>query len=278
MAQSGAEFLCPYTCVSGSVSSRVPVPLHLCQWLSQEQSSCALTPVSVAQSVAEFLCPYTCVMAQSVAEFLCPYTCVSGSVSGRVPVPLHLCQWLSQEQSSCALTPVSVAQSVAEFLCPYTCVNGSVRSRVPVPLHLCQWLSQEQSSCALTPVSVAQSVAEFLCPYTCVNGSKQTLDRLLKKQETKTKGSKGRGSRRSNVPRIRYVSSGSCLTLSLPQGHTFPLPSQVAPKMKAAALCGVEGCTNPKKYACSQTRVPVCSLQCYQRNRGAAATWPVAAT
>ncbi|XP_076472881.1 INO80 complex subunit B-like [Babylonia areolata] len=109
---------------------------------------------------------------------------------------------------------------------------------------------------------------------------KQTLERLLKKQETKTKGPKGRGGKRSNVPRVRYVSSQAGVSLSFPQGHHFPLPAQIAPEPRQAMQCGVEGCSNPKKYACSQTKVPLCSLRCYKKNlaRAVAAAVPVLAT
>jgi len=33
-----------------------------------------------------------------------------------------------------------------------------------------------------------------------------------------------------------------------------------------AVQCGVEGCTNMKKYCCSQTGVQLCSLECYRKN------------
>lgn len=35
----------------------------------------------------------------------------------------------------------------------------------------------------------------------------------------------------------------------------------------AQKICGVEGCENPKKYSCSQTGLPLCSLQCYKANQ-----------
>ncbi len=30
--------------------------------------------------------------------------------------------------------------------------------------------------------------------------------------------------------------------------------------------CAVEGCSNNKRYSCSKTSVPLCSLQCYKKN------------
>jgi len=95
---------------------------------------------------------------------------------------------------------------------------------------------------------------------------KQTMERLLKKQETKTKGSKLRGSKRSNIPRIRYMSTAAGFSLSFPPGVPFPalLPAQPP---QAASVCGMAGCSNPKKYSCSKTKIPLCSLQCYKKNQ-----------
>ena len=35
---------------------------------------------------------------------------------------------------------------------------------------------------------------------------------------------------------------------------------------KQRASCGVSGCRNQKKYSCSRTGVPLCSLDCYKKN------------
>lgn len=35
---------------------------------------------------------------------------------------------------------------------------------------------------------------------------------------------------------------------------------------KPVVLCGVAGCENPKRYSCSKTRIPLCSLECYRKN------------
>ena len=42
-----------------------------------------------------------------------------------------------------------------------------------------------------------------------------------------------------------------------------------APDIK---LCGAPGCQNAKKYSCSKTGVPLCSLGCYKRNMAASQT------
>lgn len=95
---------------------------------------------------------------------------------------------------------------------------------------------------------------------------KQTVERLLKKQDTKTKGLKFRGNRRSRVPAFRYINKADCITLSTPLGYSFPFPSQKIKPAPAVKRCGAPGCGNPKKYNCSKTGIPLCSLECYKKN------------
>lgn len=95
------------------------------------------------------------------------------------------------------------------------------------------------------------------------NDKKQTLERLLQKQATKSKGPKARGSKWSNVPRLRYINSGDGISISLPPGFPFPLQLQTALAPRPAVTCAVEGCTNAKKYSCSKTLLPLCSKECY---------------
>ncbi|XP_050409230.1 INO80 complex subunit B isoform X1 [Patella vulgata] len=97
---------------------------------------------------------------------------------------------------------------------------------------------------------------------------KQTLDRLLKKQDSRAK--KGRGSKRSNIPRVRYSLKRDGNTISIPQGFNLPfVPQPPKAPPKPAVKCGVTGCRNTKKYSCSKTGVPLCSLSCYKKNMAA---------
>ena len=34
---------------------------------------------------------------------------------------------------------------------------------------------------------------------------------------------------------------------------------------KEKVLCAVEGCDNMKRYSCSKTNLPLCSLECYKK-------------
>ncbi|XP_022109651.1 INO80 complex subunit B-like [Acanthaster planci] len=95
---------------------------------------------------------------------------------------------------------------------------------------------------------------------------KQTIARLLKKQDSKLKGIKAKSRREADKPRIRYVNNINRVTMSFPPGMQFPLDKQVAQPPKPVVLCGAAGCSNPKKYSCSKTGVPLCSLECYKKN------------
>lgn len=97
---------------------------------------------------------------------------------------------------------------------------------------------------------------------------KKTMERLLKKQESKAGKSCNRSrSARKHIPRISYRNTVDGINISLPQNVEFPLQAKIAiGKSPAPTQCGVEGCTNMKKYSCSRTGVPLCSLECYRKN------------
>ncbi|CAI9611307.1 unnamed protein product [Staurois parvus] len=98
---------------------------------------------------------------------------------------------------------------------------------------------------------------------------KQTIERL-------TKTSKSRGCQTQPreagtptalpCPTVRYQHSAHGITLSYPVGVPYPTPTEPRPALPAPQLCGVPGCTNLKRYSCSKTRVPLCSLECYRKN------------
>ncbi|GAB1608166.1 INO80 complex subunit B-like [Argonauta hians] len=95
---------------------------------------------------------------------------------------------------------------------------------------------------------------------------KQTVERLLKKQETKAKGPKLKTNKRTDIARYSYVNGVSGIFISVPAGFDFPLNSQTRTDRPKPVLCGVRHCSKPKKYSCSKTGIPLCSLQCYKKN------------
>lgn len=94
----------------------------------------------------------------------------------------------------------------------------------------------------------------------------KTMDRLLKKQETKqTKGGKNKQAVKVVVPLISYrdsVHTGA--TLSFPPDIEFPLKTQGPREAPKPDLCAM--CSNIKRYNCSKTNVPLCSFKCYKIN------------
>ncbi|KAK7073352.1 INO80 complex subunit B [Halocaridina rubra] len=96
---------------------------------------------------------------------------------------------------------------------------------------------------------------------------KKTVDRLLKKQDSKVgKVNNKVKSSKKEIPMYSYVNNQDMISVSLPTSFSFFLDTQKEKEPPKPKLCGVAGCTNLKKYACSKTGVPLCSLECYKTN------------
>lgn len=93
---------------------------------------------------------------------------------------------------------------------------------------------------------------------------KKTMERLLKKQDSKTKQTKSKTTK-TNAPLIIYKQNNDITILALPEGIDYPVKAVKAPEPKKPVLCHM-ACGNLKKYTCSRTGVPLCSLECYNRN------------
>lgn len=94
----------------------------------------------------------------------------------------------------------------------------------------------------------------------------KTMDRLLKKQESKAnKGSRNKAVK-AVVPVISYRSTTAGATISYPIDFDIPFGKQTKRrKAPAAVLCAV--CKhNHKRYNCVKTNLPLCSLKCYKLN------------
>ena len=92
------------------------------------------------------------------------------------------------------------------------------------------------------------------------------MDTILKKKDSKaTKLLRICKSQRDTVPMISYVMGLGGTRLVYPAGHDYPLKRQVAPLSRPPpTTCCL--CSNLKRYSCSKTGRPLCSLQCYKRN------------
>ncbi|XP_067380312.1 INO80 complex subunit B isoform X2 [Channa argus] len=94
----------------------------------------------------------------------------------------------------------------------------------------------------------------------------QTIERLTKTSKAKIKSMKEKKSKQSQCLMVRYNDSAQGMAISFPTGVPAPAPAPLCPPIPALVSCGVSGCSNFKKYSCSKTGVPLCSLECYKRN------------
>ncbi|KAL4705764.1 hypothetical protein ACJJTC_006545 [Scirpophaga incertulas] len=96
---------------------------------------------------------------------------------------------------------------------------------------------------------------------------KKTMDRLLKKQESKNLKNANRIKPLKRLePMIVYKNSTEMIALSLPPGVEFPVQAKEPIAAPKPIKCGIDGCNNVKRYNCSKTGIPLCSLECYKRN------------
>lgn len=94
---------------------------------------------------------------------------------------------------------------------------------------------------------------------------KKTMERLLKKQDSKSGKQLKPKTVRTSAPCILYKQNFDITIMAFPEGYDYPLKSQQAVKPQKIVYCNM-GCGNIKKYSCSRTGVPLCSLQCYKKN------------
>lgn len=94
----------------------------------------------------------------------------------------------------------------------------------------------------------------------------QTIERLTKTSKAKIKSMRDRKSKQNQCPMVRYSDTAQGVAISFPAGVQAPsfIPPRAPPL--APVQCGVSGCNNVKKYACSKSGIPLCSLECYKRN------------
>lgn len=95
---------------------------------------------------------------------------------------------------------------------------------------------------------------------------KKTMERLLKKQESKHRAGNKPKAIKETIPMISYKNTIEGAFIQLPAGVDFPLQSQTLKEPPKQQLCGITGCKNPKVYNCSKTNLPLCSFACYRKN------------
>lgn len=95
---------------------------------------------------------------------------------------------------------------------------------------------------------------------------KKTMERLLKKQDSKmVKQIKARPVKQL-VAVISYRNNSNGAFLTIPPNYEFPIKPQKVQEPPQPKYCGIPGCKNLKKYSCSKTNIPLCSLECFKKN------------
>lgn len=98
----------------------------------------------------------------------------------------------------------------------------------------------------------------------------RTMERLLKKQESKLNKVNKNKQMKPGIPMITYRSTKEDHVLIFPPEYELRLGTENANKPELdeknilAKLCAI--CSSPKRYNCSKTNVPLCSFKCYKEN------------
>lgn len=95
---------------------------------------------------------------------------------------------------------------------------------------------------------------------------RKTMERLLKKKDSKSVKQIKNRPVKAQIPRISYQQTADDAKIVLPEGFEFPFQAQVAKEAPKPVLCSVPNCKNLKRYNCSKTNVPLCSFKCYKLN------------
>lgn len=94
---------------------------------------------------------------------------------------------------------------------------------------------------------------------------KKTMERLLKKKDSKVRSLKNRQVK-TQVPMISYINTLEGGSITIPPNFEFPLKRKTAIEPIVPVLCAIPDCGNIKKYNCSKTNTPLCSFKCYKQN------------
>ncbi|XP_046839512.1 INO80 complex subunit B-like isoform X2 [Xenia sp. Carnegie-2017] len=95
----------------------------------------------------------------------------------------------------------------------------------------------------------------------------QTIERLLKKQvKSRKEVEKQKRIQKADIPRVTYINNTNGISISFPVNMDVPFKKREQKSLLSAPVkCAVKGCANIKRYSCSQTKLPLCSLECYKK-------------
>lgn len=92
------------------------------------------------------------------------------------------------------------------------------------------------------------------------------MERLLKKQDSKAAKAAKTKITKTSVPVITYRQNLQMACIQLPDNVEYPLKANKIKDPPKPVLCSMN-CGNFKRYSCSRTGKPLCSLSCYQKNK-----------
>lgn len=146
--------------------------------------------------------------------------------------------------------------------------TGFGRIQCPLKSHICQQepkvLSAEDIEKALLKSQKRRQLADEKRERT----KRKTMERLLKKKDYKAtvRANRLRPPQPAAVPMISWRSSAATGTrITFPAGAELPMAGHTKPAVVRAVIpCRI--CGAPKRYNCSRTLEPLCSLECYEQN------------
>jgi len=103
----------------------------------------------------------------------------------------------------------------------------------------------------------------------------KTIDKLLNKQESSTLKTAVKNSfvsqpapasQGTKYEKITYIHRKEGPLLSFPPSMKIPIATKKPIEAPQPIICSIEACKNVKKYNCSKSDRPLCSLSCYKKN------------
>jgi len=99
----------------------------------------------------------------------------------------------------------------------------------------------------------------------------KTVDKLLNKQPSTLKNTlvsqtTSIMNSKRQVPKIVYIHKKEGPSLTFPAGMDIPIIAKKPVVPPVPIKCSIKNCENVKKYNCSKTGKPLCSLICYKQN------------
>lgn len=94
---------------------------------------------------------------------------------------------------------------------------------------------------------------------------KKTMERLLKKQDSKAAKQAKPRVVKSSSPAIKYIQNIQNTVMYFPEGYEYPLQPQKITHYPEKQYCSM-GCGNLRRYSSAKTGIPLCSLICYNKS------------